>query len=175
MHIVTLKVIAEKNGDRAIWSVDMQIDFGQSRLCGAWMNPSADDMNSILRDQPVLAATQIDPLDGLGCRLIDLPSTRQALVDEFERLVAINQASRTDKGNKRAPLIRPGIPGIPEPSHEPPLGFINTSPAAIAAINAAHYLAALADSWAKIETLRLGRDYLRGESTTPRQFPVVAA
>lgn len=176
MKIVSIKVLAEAEDDRAIWSVDVQTDFGPSRLCGAWINPGPEDLANLLTRQPVLMIGAAEVRSELDCNLVDVSATRQAVVDEFERLSEVNRASRTEKGNKRAPLIRPEIPEVPpafDAAGEAPRGFINPSPAAIAAVRAAHYLAALAGSWAKIETLRLGRDYLRGDTVDPRQFPVV--
>ncbi|GAB2656695.1 hypothetical protein GCM10027169_20420 [Gordonia jinhuaensis] len=176
MTTVTLKVLAGAGEDRAIWSVDIQPTFQSSRLCGAWMNPGPEDLSDLLRGQPLLTVGASPEPAELRCRHIDLGETHQALVESIDQLAALNRASRTPKGNRRAPLPRPKVPAIPEDIHasggKPPHGFVNPSPAAISAVRAAHYLAALADAWAKVETLRLSRDYLRADTTDHRQFPV---
>lgn len=170
---VAIKILSVVDDDQAIWSVNVGPEAGPGRLCGAWVNVNAADARSILDGQPVHVLNDAPVPDGVRCRIVDVEGTRQRLHDEIDILVAANRGSRTPKGNRRAPLQPPTVPPIPT-ERTPIFGVVATEPAAVAAIFDAHYLAQLADAWSKVETLRLGRDYLRGDIPHARPFPCVA-
>ncbi|MFM9376552.1 hypothetical protein [Gordonia sp. VNK21] len=176
MTVVSLKVLATAEDTRALWSVNVQHDFGPGRLCGAWIDADDHTLAQIIGAQPLHLTAGTDAPTDLDCALLDLPATRQAMVDEVDRLVELNRASRTPKGNPRAPLQRPDIPELPTTGNtdEDQLrGVVTDNPAALEALRSAHYLADLADAWSRIETLRLSREYLRGDTPQAREFPCV--
>ncbi len=175
--VVTIKVLSQCDGVTAIWSVDVAPMFNPGRLCGAWVNPAPEETRSLLSGNPVARVGGPAPAGDAEFACLDVAATRDRVVGAMARLVELNRQSRTPKGNARAPLQPVAVPALPDAEDYliRPWGVVALEPAVIAAITHAQYLASLADVWAKIETLRLARDYLVGDDTSARPFPCVVA
>ncbi|KJR10557.1 hypothetical protein [Gordonia sihwensis] len=174
MDPISVKVLNHRDSELIVWEVNIQPGFGPGRLCGAWVDAD-NDADNLLRDQWILVlpdARDHVP-DVRGMKRFDPVGTRQAIVDEFEAMSAINKASLTPAGNPRAPLQPLKVPAPFDAAQLPVKvrGVSEDDPAIVTTIAAAHAVAELAQAWEKLESIRHSRDYLHGDHPDARPFP----
>jgi len=173
-------VINSGEGRTAVWHVYVGPPMQQmSRLCGSWVTADDAVVPDVLAGRPVFPVRDRFPGHAEALRpatagLIDLAGTYaniEAWIAEQNRLHA---ESRTDKGNKRAPISWPALLApLDWDALPPPLPGVVDDPLIADTIVAANWLAGLAEAWAAIETTRLSREHLRtAGDRNPRPLPL---
>lgn len=174
--------VAVINSDRArtaIWHVDVGPGLSQmGRLCGAWVTNNNAVDPQVLIGRPVfpigaIVPSHIEPLLAGGPGLVDVRAT----LDDIQQWIAaqnkIHTASRTEKGNARAPIVWEPLPAPLEWAAlpAPPTGVVDDELIADTIV-AASWLGHLAAAWAAIETNRLSRRHLQAGDFGPRPLPL---
>lgn len=180
MNIVPM--IALVNGDEcrtAVWHVDVGPHFpGQSRPGGAWVADNESVYGQVVSGRHVFLFGDVVPQSvwpWVGS-VIDVPKALANIRDWIAEQNRIQAASRTDMGNKRAPMNWSPLP--------PPLDWDAVSATSTGVVDdrlvaetivAAHWIADLAQTWQAVETLRLSRTHLKGGDVESRALPFALA
>ncbi|MGV0991107.1 MAG: hypothetical protein ACOYB7_02530 [Mycobacterium sp.] len=176
MNIVPMIVLVNGDDSRtAIWHVDVGPPLaGMSRLGGAWVTDNGSVYGQVVTGRHVFLFGGVVPasVEAWVGSVIDVPGTLTNIRDWIAEHNRLHEASRTEKGNERAPL---NWPRLPEPLDwdalpAPPRGVVDDKLIA-ETIVAAHWIADLAQTWQAIETLRLSRDHLKGGDVESRILP----
>jgi hypothetical protein len=162
----------------AIWHVDIQPATALSRLCGAWVTSD----NNVVRN--VVAARLILPVGGclpnaltdlvaISAGVVDVTATLEAISARINELDAAHRASKTDTGQRRAPITWPTLPLALDwaAPPAPPAGVVD-DPFVSATIGLARWVADLAEVWEAVEITRLSRKHLVGNERTALPLPV---
>lgn len=171
-------VHATGEGVPIIWYVNTDPVTDLNRLCGAWVTADAEQHKNLLGQRWVLQFADSTVPDFVPPHLhFDPNRTRQAIIDEVKVLGQNHHATRTKSGSMRAAIEWPSVPGALDFTNVPPVPRgVSRDDAAIAdTVAVAYWLQELVEAWSRIETIRCGREHLRGDSPSPRRIPLVAA
>ncbi len=182
MNSADMSAIAVVNGDAdmmAIWHVAVEPVAQTARLCGAWVTEDADVQQKVVaaRNIVVFGGHSIDRITDLIAHtrgVINLKSTLVAIEQNIGVFNDIHHASRTPKGNPRAPLTWPAFPPMLDWGALPsvPAGIVE-DPLIRSTIAASRWIAELADHWSAIETIRTSRPHLAGGNPVATPLPFV--
>ncbi|WP_143695189.1 hypothetical protein [Williamsia sp. 1135] len=170
-------VHATADGVPIIWYVNTDPVTDLNRLCGAWVTPDADQHKNLLTQRWVLQFAGSPVPNFAAPRLrFDANRTRQAIIDEVDHLGQLHRATPTKSGASRAAIEWPDVPGAVDFTNVPPVprGVSREDPAIADTVAVAYWLQELVEAWSRIETIRCGREHLRGDTPTPRGIPLVA-
>lgn len=177
-----MSAIAVVNSDAdmmAIWHVAVEPVAQTARLCGAWVTDDLDVQQKVVAARKVVVFADqsndhITALLAYARGVIDLKATLEAVEQNIEVVNNIHRASRTPKGNPRAPLIWPALPPMLDWDALPmvPVGVVE-DPLIRSTIAASRWIADLADLWSAIETIRTSRPHLAGENRGAGALPLV--
>lgn len=185
MNSADMSAIALVNGDAdmmAIWHIAVEAVAQTARLCGAWVTDDLGVQHKVVaaRNIVVFGDRSNDRITDLIARtrgVIDLKATLVAIEQNISAINDIHRASRTPKGNPRAPLTWPALPTMLDWGALPsvPAGVVE-DPLIRSSIAASRWIAELADLWSAIETIRTSRPHLAGGNpvAAPLPFALVA-
>jgi hypothetical protein len=175
-----LPCVAVINADEsrtAVWHVDIGLSVqNMSRLAGAWVTETDQIVSQVLRGRLLYSFGDIAPNPEVSAVIggqIDMPKTLANIFDWIDKWDAIQSESLTPKGQKRAPVPWPELPkpldwkALPEPQR----GVVKDKLIADTIVTSM-WIAQLAEKWAAIETLRLGRQHLRMLDPEEHNLPV---
>ena len=184
MNSADMIAIAVVNRDAdmmAIWHVAVEPVAQTARLCGAWVTGDVDVQHKVVaaRNIVVFGGQSNDRIMDLIAHargVIDLKATLVAIEQNLGAINDIHRASRTPKGNPRAPLTWPALPPMLDWGAMPsvPAGVVE-DPLIRSTIAASRWIADLADLWSAIETIRTSRPHLAGGNPVATPLPFVMA
>lgn len=174
----TVAVVGAAGEDTAIWHVDIGPSTGLPRLCGSWVL-GADHgprIAALLTGRYVLAAGDVDLAAAAdGATLLGTVEPLRIVEAVTAEIDHLQQAFEAE-GRKLVAPVWPPVPAPPADAAEAaaaaPRG---ADPDAAATLGAARWLRAIAEAWAKVESQRLARPFLRGHGgEEARSLPVTA-
>ena len=177
-----MSAIAVVNGDAdmmAIWHVAVEPVAQTARLCGAWVTADRDVQTRVIANRKVVVfgdhSTDLPTAVLAYARgVIDLKATLVAIEQTIGFVNEIHHASRTPKGNPRAPLTWPALPSMLDWGAMPavPAGVVD-DPLIRSTIAASRWIADLADIWSALETIRTSRPHLAEGNPAAAPLPFV--
>jgi len=172
----TVAVVGAAGAGTAIWHVDIGPTTGLPRLCGAWVLEAdrSAQITALLTGRYVLAVDGTDLESAAsGAELLGTVEPAR-IVDEVTAEIDRLQEAFDAEGRK---LVAPVWPPVPAPPADAaaaagaaPQG---ADPDAAATLGTARWLRAIAEAWAKVESARLARPFLRVHGgAEPRSLPL---
>lgn len=156
-------VVDAQNGKIVIWHVDTGPDHGMSRMAGAWVvgKDDGDKIDLLVAERRALMTEAGQEALAELCielpGLIDPDSTLDNLQSVLSELQAVYDAHP-----KRAGLVAPEWPPLPEKTGVHDLSCGQSQKPTQMALGLARWLEQVATAWDRIESVRIARKYMPG-------------
>jgi hypothetical protein len=178
MEYQSVAVVDANQHNAAVWQVDVGVDAGLTRMCGAWLlQPDDFEKLKTLTEMRYLVPT---PSGAEVCSSVHLVGHRgvidlgQTLAEVDSEMVRLQEQFEAVAAKSKSKLIAPTWPRLPTQIDlaNPPRD-IRAPTEVAAALGIARWLESVALAWESLEQQRLIRRYLRGKEANQRPFPIV--